>query len=164
MRSFNSKQPLALLHLDIWGPSPVASLSNYRYYFSIVDDFSRYTWLFPLTHKSDVVSVFATFKLQIENQLSSRIEAIHTIKTVQTDGGGKFTSNAFRLFLSKNGIKHQLTCPYTPQQNGVMEHKHRHIEQMGLCLLAYSNLPMKILVGILLYGRLLDQSSTHETA
>lgn len=50
--------------------------------------------------------MFANFKLQIENQLSRRIETIHTIKIVQTDGGGEFTSNIFQHFLSQYGIKH----------------------------------------------------------
>lgn len=58
------------------------------------------------------------------------------------DGGGEFISKVFRQFLSQHGIKHQLICPYTPQQNGVVERKYRHIEEIGLCLLAQANLPM----------------------
>ena len=50
--SFNPKnvvstsRPLELLHLDFFGPTQVASLGGMRYYFVIIDDFSRYTWVY----------------------------------------------------------------------------------------------------------------------
>lgn len=66
---------------------------------------------------------------------------MHTIKTVQTDGGGEFTSRMFTSFLSKCGIKHRLTCLYMSQQNGIVERKHRHIVETGLCLMSKTNVP-----------------------
>ncbi|KAI5341806.1 hypothetical protein L3X38_009681 [Prunus dulcis] len=71
----------------------------------------------------------------VENRFSS------SIKQLQIDGGGEFTSKLFLTFLRDHGISHQISCPYTPQQNGVVERKHRHIVAMGLCLLAQSRLP-----------------------
>lgn len=73
------------------------------------------------------------FKKLIENQFSP-----YTIRTIQTDGGGEFKLTMFRNFLKTNGIHHQFSCPHTPQQNGVVERKHRHIEEMGLCLLNHA--------------------------
>lgn len=67
IRNFHSKQPLDSLHLDVWGPFPITSVSGYHIYLSIVDDFSCFVWLFLLTYKSDVFSVFSSFKTQIEN-------------------------------------------------------------------------------------------------
>jgi len=49
--------PLELLHSDIWC-SPVSSLSGCNYYVVFVDDFSRYSWFFPLIHKSEVLGCF----------------------------------------------------------------------------------------------------------
>lgn len=49
-RNFNALHPLDMLHLDVWGPAPVQSMNGHRFYLSIIDDFSRYVWLFPLFH------------------------------------------------------------------------------------------------------------------
>lgn len=106
IQNFNSTQPLDLLHLDVWGPSPVISNSGFRYYLSIVNNFSCYVWVFPLIHKFDVFQMFAQFKTQIENQLSRKIFAIYTIKTIQTDGGGECVNRQFSNFLILHGIKH----------------------------------------------------------
>ncbi|CAL2279421.1 unnamed protein product [Prunus armeniaca] len=134
-RTSNTQNPLELLHLDIWGPSPMLSNYGYKFYLSIVDDYSRFVWLFPLARKSDVMSTFITFKKMAENRFTK------TIKMLQTNGGGEFTSRVFVNFLRDNGISQQVSCPYTPQQNGTVERKHRHIVEMGLCLLAQSHLP-----------------------
>ena len=85
---------------------------GHRFYLSIIDDFSRYVWLFPLFHKSDVANVFSIFKTQIENQLSRKILAVHSVKTLKTDGGGEFTSRLFTKFLSKCGITSSLVLTH----------------------------------------------------
>ena len=50
---------LELVHTDLWGPSPVASLGSSRYYITFIDDLSRNVWVYFLKNKSDV---FETFK------------------------------------------------------------------------------------------------------
>lgn len=62
--------PLQLIHTDVWGPSPQISVNGFNYYVSFVDDMSKYTWLYPIKLKSDVSTVFKTFKLLVENLLS----------------------------------------------------------------------------------------------
>jgi transposase InsO family protein len=105
-----------------------------------VDDFSRYTWLLPLKHKSDALEQFVKFKCLTENLFSQKI------KQFQTDGGGEYTSSAFSKFLVDHGIFHRTICPHTSQQNGIAERKHRHIIEIGLSLLAQSHLPPKFWV------------------
>ena len=51
--SIYSIKPFELLHCDIWGPYKVSSLSSARYFFTVVDDFSRFTWTFYMHHKSE---------------------------------------------------------------------------------------------------------------
>jgi transposase InsO family protein len=121
--------PLELIHSDIW-ISPVLSTNGYKYYIIFVDDFSRYTWLIPLKHKSDALEQFAKFKCLTENLFSLRI------KQLQTDGGGEHSSTAFSKFLANHGIFHRTTCLHTSQQNGIAVRKHRHIIETGLSLLA----------------------------
>jgi hypothetical protein len=76
-----SLSPLKLIHTDIW-TSPVMSITGYKYYIVFVDDFSRFTWIYPLHAKSETYEVFLKFKLLVENQFST------TIKELQYDGGG----------------------------------------------------------------------------
>ena len=131
----SSTSPLKLVHSDVWGPTPVTFVLSYKYYVIFVDDFTRFTWLFLLKHKSEVFTVFLHFKALVENQFRSKL------KTLRIDGGGEYTSNHFKSFCLDHGIQHQLSCPYTPQQNGVVERKHKHIVESGLSMLHQSNLP-----------------------
>jgi transposase InsO family protein len=136
----------------VW-TSPISSLSGCKYYVLFVDDYSRFTWLYPLLNKSDVYQCFVKFTLLVENLFSSKI------KQLQTNNGGEYTSALFKQFLAQHGIFHKLTCPYTSQQNGIAERKHRHIMEMRLTLLAQSGLSPKywvdsFLTAIFLINRL----------
>ena len=102
-----------------------------------MDDFTRFTWFFPLRQKSQVLSSFQHFKNTMENFLGK------TIKILRTDCGTEYTHNEFRNFCSNNRILHQFTCPHTSQQNGVAERKHRHIVDIALTLISQSSLPFK---------------------
>jgi GAG-pre-integrase domain len=51
--------PLQLVHTDLWGPSPITSNSDNRYYIMFTDDFSRFSWIYCITCKSEVSRVFA---------------------------------------------------------------------------------------------------------
>lgn len=68
-----STKPLELIHSDVWGPAPILSHFGFSYYLIFIDDFSKYTWLFPLKQKSDVLSIFAEFHIKVEKQFSEKI-------------------------------------------------------------------------------------------
>lgn len=128
-------KPLQLIICDIWGPAYISSHNGFRYYISFVDAYSRFTWVYFLKSKSDALQAFVTFRTLVEKLLNT------PILRLQTDGGGEFKS--FVPFLRAHGIEHRQTCPYTSQQNGLVERKHRHIVDTGLSLLAHSSLPFK---------------------
>ena len=44
------------IHCDLWGPAPILFIGKLRYYVCLVNDFSKYTWIIPLQHKSDFVN------------------------------------------------------------------------------------------------------------
>lgn len=67
-------------------------ISGCKFYAIFVDDFSWYSWIFPLKHKSDVFDCFVKFKSLIENFFTSKI------KQIQTDGAGEYTSHKFTTF------------------------------------------------------------------
>lgn len=126
-------KPLQLIHSDVWGPAPIVSSNGFRYFVNFIDAHTRFTWLYLLKNKSDVAKVFIQFKKMVELQFN------HKIKMVQSDGGGEYT--ALKSFFNDNGIVHRISCPYTQEQNGVAERKHRHVVDMGLSLLHQASLP-----------------------
>ena len=140
LRNKISSNPLDKIHCDLWGPAPNNSTQGYKYYAVFIDDHTRYTWLYPLRRKSDFFECFLKFQILVENQLERRI------KIIQSDGGGEFQSIKFQNHLSKCGILQQVSCPGTPEQNGVAERKHRHIVEMGLTMLFNAKLPLSLWV------------------
>jgi hypothetical protein len=84
-----------------------------------------------MKNKSEVPFLFSRFKAQVENLLST------TIKTLRTDGGTEY------LPITKQfpHIIHQTTCPYTPEQNGLAERKHRHIIELTIAIMTHASLP-----------------------
>ncbi|PRQ49208.1 putative RNA-directed DNA polymerase [Rosa chinensis] len=135
LSSEKSSIPFEIIHSDLWGPSPSMSFEGFKYYFTLIDECTRYTWIFPLRNKREAFPLFQVFCAFIANQYSA------SVKVLQTDGGGEYTSHIFKEFLAKNGISHQLSCPYTPQQNGLAERKNRHIVETALTLLNNASLP-----------------------
>lgn len=55
-------EPLECIHCDLWSPSPVVSNQGFRYYAFFVDEFSRYSWFYPLSNKAEFYSIFVGFK------------------------------------------------------------------------------------------------------
>ncbi|WVZ52585.1 hypothetical protein U9M48_003633 [Paspalum notatum var. saurae] len=102
-----------LVHCDLW-TSPVLSISGYKYYLVVVDDFSHYSWTSPLRFKSEAFSTLSHFFAWVSTQFGL------TIKAVQCDNGREFDNNASRSFLTR-GVQLRMSCPYTSAQNGKAE-------------------------------------------
>jgi transposase InsO family protein len=98
--------PLELIHSNLW-TSPIPSTSGCKYYVLFVDDYSRFTWLYPILNKSELFQCFVKFKLLVENLFTTKI------KQFQSDNGGEYTSKQFKDYLSQSGILHRLSCPHT---------------------------------------------------
>ncbi|KAJ9557137.1 hypothetical protein OSB04_011751 [Centaurea solstitialis] len=130
-----SSDPSDLVHCDLWGPSPVISVDGYSYYVAFVDDYSRFTWLYPLKTKSGFYSVLTAFIKFVETQFSQKI------KVFQSDGGTEFVNNHVRKIFEENGTLHRISCPYTPQQNGRVKRKHRHLVETRLDMLFHAHIP-----------------------
>lgn len=118
--------------MDLWGPFSTASLHNHKYFLTIVDDFSRFTWVIMLKGKFEAQRQIERFIQLVENQFGARV------KTVRSDNGPEFILPSF--YASK-GILHQCSCVETPQQNGRVERKHQDILNVARALLFQSCLP-----------------------
>ncbi len=125
---------LDLIHSDIWGPMKTASLKGAKYFLSFIDDFSRVVFVYFLRYKSEAYEKFKEFEALVTNMTGK------TIKMIRTDNGGEFTSKNFESFLKAKGIHHQLTVPYTPQQNGVAERMNRTLVESARCMIKHAKL------------------------
>lgn len=133
---FHALRPLDRIHCDLWGPAPFVSVQGFKYYAVFVDNHSRYCWFYPMRLKSEFYSIFVAFQNMVEKQFNEKI------RTFQSDGGGEFLNNQLKAHLTDQGIKHIISCPSTPEQNGLAERKHRHITELGLAMLFQSNTPL----------------------
>ncbi|KAK2413561.1 putative mitochondrial protein [Trifolium repens] len=121
-----------LLHADIWGPYATPSVSGHRYFLTLVDDYSRFTWIILMKFKSETRNHIINFVSYIENQFNTKL------KCLRSDNGCEFLMTDF--FLSK-GIIHQRSCVESPQQNGIVERKHQHILNVARSLSFQASLP-----------------------
>ena len=120
------------IHCDLWGPYSIKTPNGCNYFLTIVDDFSRTTWIHLLKLKSDTQSILKHFINMVEKQYKT------TVKKVRSDNGGEFKIHDF---YTEKGIVHQTSCPYTPQQNSVVERKHQHLLNVARSLMFQSHLP-----------------------
>ena len=109
-----TSSPFELVHCDVW-TSHVPSVSGYRYYLVILDDFTHYCWTFPPHHKSDVYEHIVQFISYAQTQFSL------PVKYFQTDNGKEFINTPTTTFLASRGILFRHSCPYTSPQNGKAE-------------------------------------------
>lgn len=131
------KECFELLHCDVWGKYRVPSFSGAKYFLTIVDDFSRNVWIFLVKYKNDASTCLMNFCKMVETQFTKNV------KRIRCDNGGEFTSNLMLSFYTKQGILLETTCSHTPQQNGVVEHKHRHLLETARALRFEANLPKR---------------------
>ena len=127
-----------LIHYDVCGPMPVQARSGSFYFITFTDDFSRFGWVYLIRYKSEAFVKFKEFKNEVEKQSRK------SIKTLQSDRGGKYLSTEFTQFLKDNGILAQLTPPYTPQINGVSERRNRTLLDMVRYMMSFSKLPISL--------------------
>jgi transposase InsO family protein len=118
-------RPLELLHMDLFGPIAYISIDRSKYCLVIVDDYSRFTWVFFLQEKSQTQETLKRFLRRAQNEFGLRI------KKIRSDNGTEFKNSQIEGFLEEEGIKHEFSSPYTPQQNDVVERKNRTLLDMG---------------------------------
>ena len=129
--------PLELVHSDVCGKVGEKSLSGGEYFVTFIDDYSRYVWIYILKKKCEVFPCFQKWKASVERMTG------HKVKTLRSDNGGEYTSTDFGSYLINEGIRHELTVPHTPEQNGVAERSNRTLMESVCAMLADSKLPHK---------------------
>ncbi|CAI7877723.1 unnamed protein product [Closterium sp. NIES-54] len=118
-----TEAPLQTLHMDVWGPARVRGQGHERYFLLVVDDYSRYTTVFPLRSKGDVTEVLIDWiraaRLQLRESFGSDFPGLR----LHSDRGGEFSSARLGAFCRARGIRQTFTLPASPQQNGIAERR-----------------------------------------
>ncbi|CAI7743657.1 unnamed protein product [Closterium sp. NIES-53] len=112
-------EALAVVHIDLCGPFRVAAKDGSLYFLLLKDRHTRFVWVMPIARKSDVLREFKKWLVLVERQTKK------SVLMLRSDRGGEFLGKEFTEFVDGKGIVHDLTCPYTPQQNGMVEREMR---------------------------------------
>jgi len=115
--------------MDLFGPVAYISIGGNKYGLVIVDDYSRFTWVFFLQDKSEVQGIVKKFIKRAQNEFEVKI------KNIRSDNGTEFKNTNIEEFLDSEGIKHEFSAPYTPQQNGIVERKNRTLIEAAKTML-----------------------------
>ena len=126
---------LELVHSDVCGPMSISSLGGSRYFVTFIDDYSHYTQVYFIKHKSEVLEKFKEYVNHVTNATGKQV------KVLRSDNGGEYCSKEFTSYLKEKGIAHQLTVPYTPQQNGVAERMNRTLVESARSMMSHAALP-----------------------
>jgi transposase InsO family protein len=119
--------------MDLFGPTCFVSIGGNSYFLSIVDDYSRFTWVYFLCYKSNVFETFKSFAILAQNQFE------FDDKKGRSDNGSKFKNNRIDEYCDDKGIKHEFSSKYTLEQNGFVERKIRTLIDMARSMLAEYN-------------------------
>nr|GFA74793.1 integrase, catalytic region, zinc finger, CCHC-type, peptidase aspartic, catalytic [Tanacetum cinerariifolium] len=93
--AFASNKPLYLLHMNLYDSMRVQSINGKRYVLVVVDDYSRYTWVFFLHSKDEASEVIISFikKTQVNLQLQ--------VQRIRTDNGTEFKNKTLAKFFDE---------------------------------------------------------------
>ncbi|KAL0541446.1 hypothetical protein IC582_021491 [Cucumis melo] len=131
---YRTTELLELIHSDLADFRTTTSRGGKNYYVSFDDDYSRFTEIYLIKTKNEAASMFLKFKAESENQLGKKI------KRLRSDRGGEYSDKTLKEFCESNGIIHEFTAPYSPQQNGIAERKNRTLKEMMNAMLLSSGL------------------------
>ncbi|CAI7868502.1 unnamed protein product [Closterium sp. NIES-53] len=115
--------PLQTLHMDVWGPARVSGQSRECYFLLVVEDYTRYTTVFPLRSKGQVVDVLIPWIRTVRVWLRERFGQDLPVLRLHSVRGGEFSSNLLRKFCRREGILQSFTLLDSPQQNGIAERR-----------------------------------------
>ncbi|KAF5753698.1 putative RNA-directed DNA polymerase [Helianthus annuus] len=129
--------PLERLHMDLFGPMKHKTTFGDAYCLVVTDDYSRFSWVSFMAHKSQTPGILKDLLTMLENLYSLKV------KRIRSDNGTEFKNQVMDEFCTSKGILHEYSSRYTPQQNGVAERKNRTIIETARTMLVESELPIQ---------------------
>jgi transposase InsO family protein len=123
--------------MDIVGPSRVRSMGGKWYVLVIIDDYSRYSWVFFLESKDQVFDHFRLLALRLNN------EHLNCFKAIHSDNETEFRNAFFDEFCLEHVIDQQFSAPRVSQQNRVVERKNHTLVEMARTMLDEHRTPRR---------------------
>lgn len=137
--NISSKHIFDLIHVDTWGPYNTPTHDDLNYFLTIIDDYSRRTWTFLLSTKSNVFNTLKNFLSMIKIKFNTKVKILRSDNALELG-----TSAEATRFLDSKGIIHQTSCFSSLHQNDVVERKHVHLLETCRSLLFQSHFPIKL--------------------
>ena len=132
---FSINKPYYLLHVDLFGPVNVRSIGKKKYVLVMVDEYTRYTWVYFLHSKDETALTLMDHVKQLDNGSEDKV------KIIRSDNGTEFRNSTMEEFCKERGVKQEFSAPGTPQQNGVVERKNRTLIEAARTMLDEAKLP-----------------------
>lgn len=137
---------------DLKGPLLDKDVYGFRFFATFIDEFTRWTVVFPLNQKGDLFNAFKLFEARAERVSNQKIMNLHC------DGGGEYMSNEFRAYCRDKGIHVLVTQPYGPEMNSLSERMMRTIVEHASAMLWTARLPIgfwsqAVKTAVFLYNR-----------
>jgi transposase InsO family protein len=116
--------------VDLVGPDRVCSVGGKWYVLVIVDDYSRYAWVFFLADNGETSGFVRDLILRLKIERHGDV-----VRAIRSDNGSEFKISRFETFCRDLGLEHQFSSPYVACQNGVVERKDRSLCEMARTML-----------------------------
>lgn len=120
--------------MDLCGKMPNQSIGGANYFMLFKDDYSRYCFIYFLKDKTNVLEFLQQFYADV------RADG-HEIKRLRSDCGLEFVNADVKAFLLSKGIRHELSTPRAPEQNGYIERQNRTVLEAAKSMLHARGLP-----------------------
>ncbi|CAI7733993.1 unnamed protein product [Closterium sp. NIES-53] len=133
--------PLQTLHMDVWGPTRVSGQGRERYFLLVVDDYTRYTTIFPLRSKGRVVDVLIPWICVVRLHLRERFRVDFPVLRLHSERGGDFSSDLLLDFCRGEGILQPFMLPASPQKNGIAEHRIGSVMEVARTSMIHATAP-----------------------
>jgi hypothetical protein len=127
LTSVMTERPCELFHMDLVGLARVCSAGGKWYVLVIMNDCSRYAWVFFLADKGEMFGFVRDLILRLKNERHGDV-----VRAIRSDNGSEFKNSHFETFCPDLGLEHQFSSHYVACQNGVVERKNRSLCEMAL--------------------------------
>jgi transposase InsO family protein len=156
-------KPFQKLSYDIIGPfsykienerHDLLSPSGCKYLLTVICNFSRYCWCFPIVSKSDSAEYIMKLITKINNQFPAT-----KVQTIHSDGAKEFNTKALLTFCDKLGIEKTVSPPYMPNLNGAIERLNRTIITITKALLYFAGLNQQLFAEASKYAAIIHNNT-----
>ncbi len=127
-----------VVHTDVWGPYSTPDLEGNVSFVSVLDGYSGYAEILPLRSKDQASDRL----LGVVRRWGTQFH--HKVAAIRSDNGREFVQRALEEWYAKEGIQHQKTAPYHPEQNGKAERLNRTLLEKMRCMLHGAGLEDKL--------------------